>query len=142
MGCAMRAEKAKSLRHLKLDKGVTRLAAADVRDLLKVSSTQANKYKNKKVECDGYSFDSIRERDRYLDLKMLARAGKIRDLELQPGYPLHVNGELVATYLADFLYVDGAGILHVEDAKGVRTAIYRMKKKLVKAIYGIDIEEV
>ncbi len=134
--------KAKSLRHLKLDKSVTRLAAADVRDLIKASPAKPGKYKNKRVECDGYGFDSGHERDRYVDLKMLQRAGTIVDLQLQPRYPLEVNGILVGTYVGDFYYVDAKGDPHCEDAKGVRTAVYKLKRKLVKAIYGVDVEEV
>ncbi len=134
--------KAKSLRHLKLDKGVERLAAADARHLLKAGVAKPGKYKNKRIECDGYLFDSQAECDYYLGLKLRLRSGDIRDLELQPRYPLHVNGELVGTYVGDFRFVDGAGFLRLQDVKGVRTAVYRLKKKLVKAIYGVDVEEV
>jgi hypothetical protein len=57
-------------------------------------------------------------------------------------FPLVVNGVIVAQYRADFSYVDADGVRHVEDVKGVRTSTYRLKAKMVRAIYGIEIEEV
>ena len=103
----------------------------------------ASKYGNKRTEVDNFIFASKREARRYQELIVLQRAGLIRDLELQPDYPLIVNGVRVGIYRGDFRYVDcvtGQKIL--EDAKGVRTAVYQLKKKLVKAIYNIDIIEV
>lgn len=64
-------------------------------------------------------------------------------LELQPKYPLTVNGEKICTYIADFKYWDAQKNAEiVEDVKGVRTPVFRIKSKLVKALYGIDIVEV
>lgn len=66
-----------------------------------------------------------------------------RDLELQPRFQLLVNGHKVGTYVGDFAFVDcGSGQRVVQDVKGVRTPIYRLKKKLLLAIYGVQIEEV
>ena len=78
-------------------------------------------------------------------MKLLVRAGEIEALELQPKFPLMVNGVKVATYLADFRYRVVKGKSHsltvVEDTKGVRTPVYQLKKKLVRALYDIDITE-
>lgn len=101
------------------------------------------KYRNVKCEEDGYRFDSQAERRRYRELKRLAVAGIIEGLVLQPPFPLEVNGQKIATYKADFLYFDRErGQVVVEDVKGVKTPVYRLKKKLVKAIHGVEIEEV
>jgi hypothetical protein len=61
-------------------------------------------------------------------------------LELQPRYPLIVNGEKVGTYVGDFRYFEG-DVLILEDVKGILTPVYRLKRRLVKALYGLDIRE-
>jgi len=90
---------------------------------------------------DGFTFDSRREANRYLELKLLERSGEISNLELQPRYDLIVNGKNCGFYKADFRYQEGEKTI-TEDAKGMKTAVYSLKKKLVKAIYGIEIVEV
>jgi hypothetical protein len=100
------------------------------------------KYKNVKTKLDGITFDSKKEAKRYEELKMLLKYKEISELELQPKYPLTVNGVIVSTYIADFRYVKKGFINYtVEDVKGVKTPVYRLKKKLMKAIYSIDILE-
>lgn len=101
------------------------------------------KYGNRKVVVDGRTFDSQREANRYGELSLMARAGLIDSLECQVPYRCVVNGRLVCTYVADFVYRDPAsGAVVVEDAKGYRTREYRLKKKLVEAMFGITIVEV
>lgn len=101
------------------------------------------KYGNEKVIVDGISFDSKREADRYVELKLLRDAREITGLRLQPHLPCDVNGMHVCTYIADFAYVKhGDSRETFEDAKGHRTALYILKKKLVKACHGIDVAEV
>jgi hypothetical protein len=100
-----------------------------------------SKYGAVKTEIDGLVFASKREARRYSELKLAERSGDISNLELQPKFPLIVNGKKVATYIADFRYTENGNVV-VEDVKGVRTAIYRLKKKMVKALYGIEIVEV
>lgn len=92
---------------------------------------------------DGIIFDSAKEATRYTELCLLSRANKISHLQLQPGFRLEVNGQHVCTYVADFQYLD-LHTMHVvtEDVKGVKTAVYRIKKKLLKALLGIDIQEI
>ncbi len=102
-----------------------------------------SKYKNHKVEVDGVTFASKAEASRYASLKLLVRVGGIEGLELQPRFPLVVNGVKVATYVADFRYrVAATGEVVVEDVKGVRTPVYRLKKKLLEALSGTKITEV
>ena len=101
------------------------------------------KYGNKKVTIDGKKFDSKAEGARYVELKRLQEGGVISGLKTQEEFALPVNGVLVCKYLADFCYVDSDGIRVVEDVKGGPvTPVYTLKKKLMKAIHGIEIKEV
>jgi uncharacterized protein DUF1064 len=111
-----------------------------------------SKYHNLETVVDGHRFDSRHEATRYRELRLLERAGQIADLELQPAYVLHaprINaaGELtglvpIGKYIADFRYRDVAsGLEVVEDAKGVRTPVYKLKSKIIAVEYGIQIRE-
>lgn len=101
-----------------------------------------NKYHNRPVVIDGKRFASRREGDRYSVLKLLERAGKISDLETQVRYSLDVNGMHVCYFVADFRYFDTEKRqVVVEDSKGFRTDVYRLKAKLMRAVYGIEILE-
>ncbi len=106
-----------------------------------------SKYKAVKVTVDGHTFDSKKEAARYAELKLLEKAGAIDALVLQPSYALEVNGETIGYYFGDFKYgepVPGKpGVWHnvIEDVKGVRTPLYRWKKKHFEAQYGIQIRE-
>ena len=100
----------------------------------------SNKYKAIKTVVDGITFDSKKEARRYGQLKMLVSAGQISELKLQPRFDLIVNGKKCGFYKADFDYIE-AGKRVIEDVKGMKTPVYNLKKKLVKAIYGVDIFE-
>lgn len=96
-----------------------------------------SKYGNKKTVVDGIVFDSKSEAARYSELVILQRTGDIRDLRLQPAYELTVAGVKICKYIADFSYVD-LNYPHtdtVEDRKGYKTAVYRIKKKLFQALF-------
>jgi len=102
-----------------------------------------SKYGNVKTMVDGRIFASKREAARYQELRLLLRAGKIHDLQCHPAFACVVNQQRVCTYIADFQYYDvEKGETVTEDVKGVKTAIYRLKKKLVLACGGIEIKEV
>lgn len=124
-----------------------------------------NKYGNKKVVIDGEVFDSKREAYRYQDLKFRESIGAIGDLKRQVVYELipaqrekstkvykkgrkkgqPVEGKIIekaVTYIADFTYIDSAtGKTVVEDAKGMRTRDYIIKRKLMLYIHGIKVQE-
>lgn len=100
-----------------------------------------SKYRNKKTTHLGIHFDSLKEAERYQELLYMEHAGLIRNLELQPRYDLIVNGKKCGFYKADFRYEKKTGETIVEDVKGVRTPVYMLKKKLIKAIYDVDIQE-
>lgn len=91
----------------------------------------------------GITFDSKAEMNRYILLKREEKAGKITHLKTQAKFPIYGwnTRKLITTYIADFSYIRNGEHI-VEDVKGVKTAIYQLKKKLVKEHYGIDITEV
>ena len=93
------------------------------------------KYGNKKVTVQGIKFDSKWESERYLYIKSLELAGRVRKLELQVRFALEVNGQKICTYIADFRYekenANGDWETIVEDAKGVETPEFKLKKKLI-----------
>jgi len=117
------------------------LSLEEYHEIAKNNPSKRSKYGAKPKEVDGIKFHSTWEADRYSELKTLVRIGEIENLCLQVKYELHVNEELICNYIADFVYVDGNGERIVEDAKGVKTPEYKLKKKLMKAIYDIDIYE-
>ena len=99
------------------------------------------KYKNVKTRVDGFKFDSKKEASRFIELKLMLRAKMITKLVLQPKFRIRVKGQKICTYIADFMYErDGKRI--VEDVKGVKTPVYKLKKKLVKATHGIEVVEI
>jgi hypothetical protein len=101
------------------------------------------KYNARPVDADGFHFDSTAEYRRYEQLKLMLSAGVIGSVDVHPRYPLLVNGQKVCVYEADFAYQDTeTGLRVVEDVKGVRTSVFILKKKLMKAILGIDVQEV
>ena len=99
------------------------------------------KYNNRKIEIDGYTFDSRLEADFYLRLKPLVKSGKIKELKIHPRYLLQEgftkNGKHYQPiyYIADFevLYDDGVTVIY--DTKGMRTEVYKIKKKLFEYKY-------
>ena len=101
---------------------------------------KANKYSAIKTEVDGIVFHSKREATRYQDLRVMQQAGLISGLALQPKYPLEVNGVKIGNYIGDFLYTEN-GQRVVEDTKGVKTPVYKLKRRLMLALYGIEIRE-
>ena len=125
-----------------------------------------NKYGNKKITYQGEVFDSKRECYRYMDLKLLESCSAISNLRRQVAYELipaqrekstrvykkgrkkgqPIEGKIIekaVNYVADFVYIDSAtGREVVEDAKGMRTKDYIIKRKLMLYIHGIKIREV
>ena len=115
-----------------------------------------SKYKAVKTTVDGITFDSKKEAKRYTELKLLEKAGMITHLELQPTYEIIINGVKVCSYRPDFRYFtvraeerehtkfqrrmdsanqerDPEGQI-VEDVKGYKTPLYRLKKKSSRGI--------
>lgn len=107
----------------------------------------ASKYHNRKITVDGITFDSIREASRYKELKHEESVGLITALQRQVKFeliPAHkgvVRNERACSYIADFVYVRDGQVV-VEDSKGVRTEVYKIKRKLMRHLYGLEIREV
>ena len=109
-----------------------------------------SKYGNRKTTLNGVEFDSHKEAQRYAQLRLLERAGKVSDLRRQVKYVLipaqrDERGKLLereCSYVADFVYFDFAlGREVAEDAKGYRTDTYKLKKKMMLWVHGIQITE-
>lgn len=105
-----------------------------------------SKYHARKTTVDGITFDSEREAYRYLELKGMEEDGVIEDLrrqvryELVPAFDVDGRHYRPVYYVADFTYVeDGKEV--VEDVKGMRTDVYKLKSKLFARRYGISIKE-
>ena len=100
-----------------------------------------SKYGNRKVTIDGITFDSVAESKFYLALKSREKAGEVYEVQMQTPYALTVNGHLVCTYKADFVFYDAVEKRNrVVDIKGVQTKDFIIKKKLMRACHGIEVE--
>lgn len=105
-----------------------------------------NKYRNLRTEYAGRVFASKKEAGRYAELELMERAGIVRNLRTQVQFTCIVNEQLICKYIADFTYLDLNAKTQcwdeiVEDTKGVRTPLYKLKAKLVKALHGVTILE-
>lgn len=109
-------------------------------------AARASKYHAKKTVVDGIVFDSAEEAKRYSKLRDMEEAGEIQDLRLQVPFELLPSFECDGVkyrgmrYIADFVYYRD-GERFVEDCKGMKTAEYKLKKKLMAFINHINIEE-
>ena len=101
-----------------------------------------HKFGAEKMEVDGITFVSRKEAAHYSELLLLLKAKKIENLALQVPFLITINNIKICKYLADFTYTDDKGVFHVEDVKGMRTPIYKLKKRMVEATYPFKIEEV
>jgi len=104
---------------------------------------KSSKFGAKKTIVDGITFDSKWESERYGQLRAMERGGIVTDLKLQVKYDIIINDIKICRYIADFVYKeespDGKIKEIVEDAKGFETPEFKLKKKLMKAVHGIDI---
>lgn len=131
-----------------------RVSASEYRKMTKKKS----KYRNQKV--DGY--DSKKERDRAAELRLFQKLGYISNLREQVKFVLipaqykkvevqlktktklkDVCVEKECSYKADFTYNDNRedGAFVVEDTKGMKTEVYKIKRKLMLQVHGIKIKE-
>ncbi len=96
-----------------------------------------------KTVVDGITFASKKEAKRYGELKLLESAGEIDRLILQPAWDLCIREIKICRYIGDFQYRDRRSMaVVVEDVKGMKTPVYKIKKLLMAAIKGIGITEV
>lgn len=101
-----------------------------------------NKYKARKTEVDGIIFDSKHEAEVYLKLKEREQNGEINDLQRQVKFELipKIGKQRPCTYVADFTYYEKYKFM-VVDAKGIKTDVYKIKKKLMRWLNNIEIIE-
>lgn len=116
--------------------------------MLGMARLGASKYHARKCVIDGITFDSKREAKRYSELKLLERAGAIKGLrrqvryELIPAFDCGGKHYRPTSYVADFVYTDcKTGAEVVEDCKGFRTDVYKIKAKLFAYKFGVSIFE-
>ena len=106
-----------------------------------------SKYHNKPVVIRGERFDSRKEYRRCCELRLLERAGEVKDLKRQVKFELipKQESERACYYKADFVYYekdrDGTWKYVVEDCKGAKTDVYKMKRKLMLHVHKIKIRE-
>lgn len=108
-----------------------------------------SKYRAQKITIDGITFASKAEGQYYTQLKLLQRAGEVKEFKLQPRYKLlptfRKNGKTIRgiDYVADFLVTYRDGHQELIDVKGMRTPVYTMKKKMMEYQYpDLTIKEV
>ena len=100
---------------------------------------KTNKYGAIKTRIDGILFDSRLEAGRYSELKLLERAREISNIEVHPSFPIFIKGQRICVVELDFAYDDRDGNRIFEDTKGLDTALSKIKRKLVSASYGINV---
>ena len=115
-----------------------RLSVAELHAMQMSKKPRVKNTKRKMV--NGIEFDSTREARAWQDLCLQQQAGQITGLRRQVEFPIAINGKQVCSYWADFVFQRG-GKQVVADAKGFRTEIYRLKRKLMLAAYNVEIEE-
>lgn len=123
------------------------MSMAEYREIQGKSNSKGNKRNGRNGKYNAIAvttqegrFDSTAEYERYLVLKLLERAGEITELTRQIPYSLDAGGIHISNYVADFVYKI-KGVTIVEDVKGVRTPEYRLKRRLMREILGIEILE-
>lgn len=132
----------------------------NVEEYKKMLQQENSKYRSKKITVNGETFDSHHEYERFCELQLLQRAGKVKDIQRQVKFVLIPTqrepdtigvrggvkkGEVIekeCAYLADFTYYTDTGDYVVEDTKGVRTKDYIIKRKLMLYVHGIRIQEI
>lgn len=121
-----------------------RAAAADGSPFTSAAAPQKawkNKYRAQPVVTDEGRFASKKEYADWCQLKLREKAGLITHLQRQVKFPLSVNAQLVTTFIADAVFFEN-GKRVVVDSKGVQTPVYRLKKKLMRALLNIEVQEI
>ena len=104
-----------------------------------------NKHKNIRTTVDGYTFASKAEARRYSELKLMGKEGVISRLRVHPSYEIVFNYNHICNYIADFSYIENSKAI-VEDVKGYKKGgayqMFKLKQKLMLALYGIEVKEI
>lgn len=122
------------------------MAKIKVADWKNVVGSKSSKYGNEKTIYHNEQYDSKKEAEYARILDLASRATRIADrvvqVTRQVPYPVEIDGAKICKYIADFVVFYADGRREIVDVKGYRTEIYKLKKKLVEAIYKIKIIEV
>lgn len=121
------------------------MSAQEYREMMGLSKPitvqKESKYHNQKVEVDGRTFDSKKESKDWKNLCTMEACGMISNLrcqvpfELQPKYTTRDGRKIrPITYVADFVY-ERDGTKYVQDSKGMRTDVYKLKRKMFEYKY-------
>lgn len=102
---------------------------------------RGNKFRAIRTEYNGHMYDSKKEAAHAMSLDLRARAGEINVIERQVPLTVIINGHKCFKYVADFRVTYPDGRIEYQDVKGHRTGMYRLKKKVVEAYFGIVIVE-
>ena len=118
--------------------------AQDIFAELQNRAEKRTKYNNKRIKVDGIYFDSKKEADYYSELKILLRAKEIQGFSIQCTFVLEEGNEEInpICYVADFIVFENDGTANVIDTKGMRTDVYKLKKKMFEKKFGMKIIEV
>ena len=103
------------------------------------------KYGNKKTTIDGITFDSKKEAEHYQALKILKKLGEVKSFQMQVKYqllPAFPKVQRAMIYIADFVVFLPDGTIEVQDVKGRKTEVYKIKKKLMYYFHKIKIKEI
>lgn len=123
-----------------------RMTLEEYFNLPEVKGAGRNKFNAKKTEYDGRIFDSKAEADRAHQLWLLKLSGEVKTIEYQPEFPIVINDKKVAKYVADFRVTYRDGHVEIEDVKGLKKgaaySLFKLKKKIVEALYNIEIVEI
>ena len=105
--------------------------------------TPRAKYGNTKTERDGIRYDSAKESRALADLETRERAGHIRDLRRQVPFAIVIDGIHVCDYVADAVYMEGNRrvVVDVKSEVTRKLPVYRLKRKLMAAVLGIEVED-
>ncbi len=117
---------------------MTKRVSIEEYEAMKAKAAKSSKYRAKKVELDGFAFDSKAEAKRYAELILMRKAGEISNLVVHAGYDLGS-----CYYKADFSYLQTGELWELEpvteDVKGFMTRDCKIKLRLMKEKYGIDV---
>ena len=94
---------------------------------------------------DGIQFDSMADAMRYSQLKTKSLIGEVVDLKYHHIFDCIINGVKVCRYEVDFAFIDGEGVQRYEEVKrgtSGKERDWRIRRKLVEALYGVTIDVV
>ena len=106
-----------------------------------IKKPKKSKYKSVKCEHLGVKLDSLKEKRQYIKYLHQQSIGEILSIKLQPRFDIIINGKFCGFYKADFEIELPDKSIQIIDVKGMKTIVYKLKKKIIEAMYNIKIIE-